>query len=508
MSKDQHSAQDFDRIFREKLGGHSVAPPAGMWENINANTRSSKRRRGLLWIIINDTTIMLLILLTSFFTLFGEGTDLLANVSNAETKSSTNAAEIPNKKSESVTTSKSVSTNSETTAISDSKISKDVEDAANRENDSESEIIRREANTVATSDATRMSSNYQGPGDMANLASEENKDVTPDETAQPSAKNDDTSSDYEPSEKRVENANETTLATAEMTNNESAKIVESESQTNNVFNQIQEENKASDENKNMANRLRKMTLIRPYLTIVFDEDSLKNFEAPRMPIKDLTGTKDHEVFVGVHANFNLPLIFNQNTYGAFDGKELAYKPTFGLASGARIGYTFRRQYGFQTGFIFFSQQGQDYDDNLNGFAARRQVKLQYFHVPLVLRYKFKIKKQQKFESPWVINLGADVGILRSAEITYNGNEYPLGTISNPQANDIDYFRPIDVSVVLGVEKEIYFTKWLMLSIGMRTTFSSDINAESHPVENDGKNYDKSHNFTFGFTLGLNYYIRR
>jgi len=63
-------------------------------------------------------------------------------------------------------------------------------------------------------------------------------------------------------------------------------------------------------------------------------------------------------------------------------------------------------------------------------------------------------------------------------------------------------------VVLGVEKEIYFTKWIMMSIGMRTTFSGDINADGHPVENDGKNYDKSHNFTFGFTLGFNYYMRK
>jgi hypothetical protein len=47
----------------------------------------------------------------------------------------------------------------------------------------------------------------------------------------------------------------------------------------------------------------------------------------------------------------------------------------------------------------------------------------------------------------------------------------------------------------------------MLSVGMRTTFSGDINAKDHPVVNDS-NYDKSHNFTFGFTLGLNYYMRR
>ncbi len=505
MSKETNSAQDFDRIFREKLGGHSVAPPAGMWENINANTHASKRRRGLLWIITNDTTIMLLILLTSFFMLFGEGTDLMANISNAESKTPAAAIKPNEEKSESATTNTSVSATSEPEFISESNNSTVAENTADRYNDSEFETVESKSKTAFKSN---MNSNYQGQGDLANLNSEEMKDVKPDETAQPSAKNDDASTDYEASAKRVENANETTLTAVEMTNSKLEKTEDTEPQTSNDFNQIQGENIASNVNKSMSEKLRKMALIRPFLKGAFEEDSLKNFETPKTPPRDLVRNKDHEVFVGVHANFNLPLIFNQNTYGAFDGKELAYKPTFGLASGAIIGYTFKKQYGFQTGFIFYSQQGQNYDDNLNGFAARRQVKLQYFHVPLVLRYKFKIKKQKKFEAPWVLNLGADVGILRSAEITYDGNAYPLGTISNPEANDMDYFKPIDVSVVLGVEKEIYFTKWLMMSIGMRTTFSGDINADGHPVENDGKNYDKSHNFTFGFTLGFNYYMRK
>jgi len=220
--------------------------------------------------------------------------------------------------------------------------------------------------------------------------------------------------------------------------------------------------------------------------------------------RDLVGKNNHEFFVGVQANFNLPLIFNQNTYEVFSGKELAYTPTFGLATAVRLGYTIKQQFGFETGFIFFSRQGQDYEETFSAGTAKRQVKLQYFNIPLVLRYKFKEKKNKKMASPWVINLGAQVDLLQSAVITYNGNSFPLDSIRNLQANDKDYFRATTISGVFGMEREIYFTKFLFLGIGIRTTFSSDINAKDRPVVNDGKGYTKSHNFTFGFTLSLNF----
>lgn len=219
--------------------------------------------------------------------------------------------------------------------------------------------------------------------------------------------------------------------------------------------------------------------------------------------KDLVGKRNHEIFLGIQANFNLPLIFNQNTYEVFSGKELAYKSTFGIASGVRLGYTYKQQYGFETGFIFYSRQGQDYEESFSGVTAKRQVKFQYFQIPIVLRYKFKEKKTKKFPSPWVIDLGAQIDLLQSAAITYNGNDFPLDTIQNPAATDIDYFRATTVSAVIALEREIYFTKFLFLGIGIRTTFSSDINAKDRPVVNDGKGYAKSHNFTFGFTLSLN-----
>ena len=490
MSKDQHNDQDFDRIFREKLGGHSVAPPAGMWEKINTNTQASKRKRGLFLIIINDTAIMLLIILLSFFGIAEPG------ILNTNTGNDTHTANAFSEPSSQETISKEAQIGvsvKPTDQVSSEGLTKKLEDP-----ESEPSKLNIKENTRSKEDkqspeefSKTLSSNASNSGKTPlpvpdrNTYSDENENGQADEK-----------SDSGPM--TADNSMSPKISLGGNTKIDSKPSVEP----------IKDFTESSVELNKPPFKLHLIEAIEPALSYeAADDDSLKKLIVPEAP-KDLVGSRDHEVFAGAHVNFNLPLIFNQNTYGAFDGKELAYKPTFGLASGVRIGYTYKRQYGFQTGFIFYSRQGQDYDDNLNGFAAKRQVKLQYMQVPIVLRYKFKIKKQQKFESPWVVNLGTQIGILQSAQITYNGNEYPLGAISNPEANDKDYFKPIDVSVVLGVEKEIYFTKWLMLSVGMRTTFSGDINAKDHPVENDGKNYDKSHNFTFGFTLGLNYYLRR
>ncbi|MBI1287133.1 MAG: outer membrane beta-barrel protein [Flavobacteriales bacterium] len=499
MSKDQHSAQDFDRIFREKLSGHQAAPPADMWEKINANTASNKEQRSLLWIITNDSTIMLLILLLSFFGFAGGDNQNTNAAESAETITETSTIKSQNTETtnDRNTTEEfseeegALETTEETRSVTQSDESDTGNDVATQLNHTNITDKRSEPTTVSKQlNASRYSSgNAAADNDHVADAANSNESENSSDT---SKKNADSSN---------ESRNELTSAAAPDDSQQSLEPSVSDAQNsggNNTENQTEEF------------RMRQIRVIPPNLSTSQNETIRTSWtpDTGLVQMRCVDYIPKHEVFAGAHVNFNLPLIFNQNTYGAFDGKELAYKPTFGIASGVRIGYTYKRQYGFQTGFIFYSRQGQDYDDKLNGHVAKRQVKLQYMQVPIILRYKFKIKKQQKFESPWVINLGTQIGILRSAQITYKGNEYPLGTIVNPEANDKDYFKPIDVSVVLGVEKEIYFTKWLMLSVGMRTSFSGDINAKDHPVMNDGKNYDKSHNFTFGFTLGLNYYLRR
>jgi|GEM_PF-2584612 len=480
MSKDEHNQQDFDRLFQQKLAGHSVAPPANMWEKINANTEANKNRKGILWIIINDTSMMVVLAAIMLFALMGsDAMQSNAAVTETGTETRSEQASFPIGTSDSGNRSEVESSAQQIqeveTALSVSEIA-EPEPPSTSPSEGQSSSVASNAMTLGG----HLSSGGKAETQTANTNKKLEESPTPSSDL---SANDDTRN-QEPLEKSA--SNDLSATSPE---------------------QKQESIGTGSEGASAPSfRLSQIPVIPPFLSNILNEDSLNITPVEGLP-KELTGTPDHEVYGGVHANFNLPLIFNQNTYGAFNGKELAYKPTFGMASGVRVGYTFKRQYGFETGFIFYSRQGQEYEDKLNGQVAKRQVNLQYFHVPLVLRYKFKIKNQKRFESPWVINLGADVGILRSARITYSGNEYPLGTIANPEANDKDYFRPIDASVVLGVEKEFYFTKWLMLSVGMRTTFSGDINDKDHPVENDG-NYDKSHNFTIGFTLGLNYYLRR
>lgn len=506
MNKDQHSAQDFDRIFQDKLAGHSVAPPTDMWEKVNSNTAENKKRRALFWILFSDGSTILLFLLGFMFT-FG-GSNVLAHLQESTNPINQNSISVQNANMSSV--SRPVSTAIISQIGTQSTLVTNIEpDAANIDSKTtlmdSFEVDHAVAETVSkvsgnytdkSTRSTHMGSSESSAGksnlenDLESISSEDESEEDP--TNRLVSQDGEANDQYDAA----------TTSPKTVDKDDEASFVDFKSGQ-----QLTITERPRAKNQKESFKLQLIDVIEPDLRSEVMDDSLRKIAIPELP-KDLVGTPDHEVFVGVHANFNLPLIFNQNTYGAFDGKELAYKPNFGMASGIRLGYTYKRQYGIQTGFIFYSRQGQNYEDKLNGKVAKRQVKLQYLQVPLIARYKFKIKKEQRFESPWVINLGAQIGILRSAEITYTGNEYPLGLIANPEVNDKDYFKPIDISVVLGVEKEFYFTKWLMLSVGMRTTFSGDINANDHPVMNDGSNYDKSHNFTFGFTLGLNYYLRR
>lgn len=214
--------------------------------------------------------------------------------------------------------------------------------------------------------------------------------------------------------------------------------------------------------------------------------------------------KKHMLFLGAHGLLNLSSIFNQNTRGAFLDKELPYKPTLGYAGGIRLGYNYMHRYGFETGALF-SKQGQYYEGSIGGKQAARQVDLTYVQVPLVLRYTFGNAFKKKTPSPWVIGLGAQLGILVSASEKFDGNETDLADDFTIPEDYSTFLAPIEVAGVLALDKEIYFHKHMFVSLGLRVTFSSDMNAEGYPAPDA---YGKSHNFMFGLNVSFNGFLEK
>ncbi len=210
--------------------------------------------------------------------------------------------------------------------------------------------------------------------------------------------------------------------------------------------------------------------------------------------------RKHQFFLGISGMLNLSFIFNQNTRGAYGGRELPYLPTLGYAGAVRLGYRYKHHYGFETGFIFHSKQGQHYEGTIGNAVAARQVDLTYMQIPLVLRYSFGNVITKRIPAPWVVGIGAQLGILTSATEQFEGNEAPFKGEFVPTSDYSALISPLEVAGVFSIDKEIYFHKNMFVAVGLRATFGSDINAVGHPTPDD---YGKSHNFILGLNVSIN-----
>lgn len=454
----------FDKVFQDKLAQHAVPPPPNMLSGIQAGLAQKKNNRKAFWLIITDASIMLLFLLFSGFAMFSGADDHLpgetAALETMATEISTNSIPSDDPEGQAVTS---------------------------KTEDFSSEI--------GSTDPGEMAS------ELSDLKSEDAGDLSKYEVLK--------SGSSITEKARSENATSTIESSIDQEIDKAALNQPSVNDLNFGLEDEVQKNSSLSLEGNSAFGGKERMMASKMINPPFSMDKFEPvFNDSLLDVQDVEEkSDDHEVFAGLQLNLHTPLIFNQNTHNVFGGKELAYKPTFGVASGLRLGYTYKRHYGVELGYVFYSKQGQHYSEILNGMSAQRQVNLNYMHIPILLRYKFEEKATKKVSSPWVINLGMQIGILQSASITHTGNEYPLTEIPNAETNDKDYFKPTDLSVVFGVEKEIYLNRFLLMGLGLRTTYSGDINAEDWPVLKDVDAHGQSHNFTFAFTVSLNYYRR-
>ena len=203
-------------------------------------------------------------------------------------------------------------------------------------------------------------------------------------------------------------------------------------------------------------------------------------------------TATNEFHITAQYTYNSTWILNQNTYGQFGSKELAYENDFGSAIGIMAGYDIRRAHGFQTGFIFRSIQGQKYHDVFSIGEFYREIDFEYIHIPLVLKLK---KFLSSNKNPIILNLttGVQYGRLLKAKETMNGVETDI----------LDRFNKNEIGFVLNIESDFYLNNFLYFTFGLNSSFSNNINHKDWPVNDD---YKKSHNILVGANLGLSYYF--
>lgn len=240
--------------------------------------------------------------------------------------------------------------------------------------------------------------------------------------------------------------------------------------------------------------------------ITLHDSVLKDTNLSVNIIKDSTTTSDitvnnsksdepgNEFHFGPVIDLNSTWILNQNTYGEFGGKELAYTLHFGTAYGISFGYDIGRRYGFEAAIILNSHQGQGYHDVLSIGEFDRDVRLNYFYIPVVYKWKCYIRKS---ENPVVLNLigGIKYGHIKSAEEILNGIHTDI----------TERFNKNEFGFVFNMESDIYFARSFYFTLGLCSSIGNNINGKDWMQYVSHAN-GRSHNFLLGAAFGLSYYF--
>jgi len=209
-------------------------------------------------------------------------------------------------------------------------------------------------------------------------------------------------------------------------------------------------------------------------------------------------------YIGAGGNFNATWIIRQNTYGE---PELKYQFTPSYAGNLNLGFDFSEHWGFKME-LGYAKMGQKYKDTQYELPVERTVKLNYFLLPIMVKYRVGGEKAKFY-----VMAGPQLGVLLSATQVYlrNGTDAPI--YNNPIVGPIDVskkeikdrytsmagFARMDIGV------EITPTKHFMIDIGITSAFSiTDLNAPGwRMIDHDGT-YQISHDFYAGLNLGFNY----
>lgn len=440
-----------------KLRGHSVAPPPGVWTGIEDRLAGGSKKIGLVWLPDAGAMVLWLAMTVGFHTgMLGSSGLSHANgpvAASAVEAEVGEAVEAPIRQSD-LSKSKKQTTGARKAEYTDGLVKSSY---SSRNEAARTAELPREGNTASHSQLEASKSQRKIVADVPAMAEKlDSEELLIADAAMSSAK-------------------QMSAASAAVQTEKSAPSLMGRRPFSPIF---------SGES--------------PLEEIVVDD-----MMAERNPFAK--ALRRHQFFLGIGGMANLVSIFNQNNRNAFGGRELPYKPTFGYAGYLRIGYRYRHRYGVETGFVFHSRQGQHYEGRINNAVATRQVDMTYMQVPLLLRYTFGKTFSNNMPSPWVIGIGAQFGFLTAASERFEGNEASFQGEFFPVEDYRAYLRPMEVAGVLAIDKEFYFHRNMFVSVGLRTTIGSDINAEGSPAPDD---YGKSHNFTFGLNVSFNGFLER
>ena len=196
------------------------------------------------------------------------------------------------------------------------------------------------------------------------------------------------------------------------------------------------------------------------------------------------------VYIGASGSYNQTSIIEYgNTFKGARPIQPSLK--FGSSKGLMLGYNFNNKFGIEAEFIYNAIQGQNYVMSEDEQIVEKSLSLNYDLIPVVA--KIKVGRISNITNlPVVLNYTAGIqyGMLREARLPQD---------KRYEETTEELFTDQDLSVVLGLEYDIFMQENLMLTLGTRGAISTDISTHSGPLS-----YYNKRNFVFGLRAGLSY----
>lgn len=226
-----------------------------------------------------------------------------------------------------------------------------------------------------------------------------------------------------------------------------------------------------------------------FKTFVDDEDHVSSKPAYTAKIKDLDKSG---LYIGAAASYNQTSLLE---YGNVFKGERPIQPSlkFGTSKSALVGYNFNNKIGIEAGYIYNAALGQNYVMSEENEIVEKSLSLTYDLIPVVAKIKVG-KVSDVTNLPVVLNYvaGVQYGILKEARL-------PQDKRYDAAAEEV--FKQTDLSVVLGLEYEVYMQDNIILTMGARGSFSNDISTHIEPLNDYAKR-----NFVFGLRASVSYLL--
>lgn len=205
-------------------------------------------------------------------------------------------------------------------------------------------------------------------------------------------------------------------------------------------------------------------------------------------IQDELSSSIKGFYLGVAGGYNYTTIL-ENQPVSWNNKTLQASSKFGQVKGFTLGYNFSPSFGIQLDYNYNSVEGKNYViDNASG--KEKSLVLYYNQIPVTFKYKIS-QLNYLTQKPVVVNLYAGVQLNKLTN-------YRIPQEKRYEESE-EMFNESTVSLVMGIDYDIYLTRALLISLGARSTLSNDIAEQSYPFQDNSTN-----SFTIGLRGGLYY----